>query len=161
MCKNSINIEDTKRKLGKLFGMAKSCGLSPMWTHYWEEGKNGPEIAATTCILLDEDFEPVSKGTTLRGTDNPAKVAGRYWSLRRAYDMAIGVAFRPEEFMPVPRTTRSLLSGSTVFKDKYVAKAVPKSLVTWRLTEVEESRIEAKKERLRPQANTQTQTQIA
>jgi hypothetical protein len=159
MCRDFIeDLKETKRKLSNLFQLAKDRGLSPMWTHYWVTDKKGQKvIGATTCVLLDENFEPFAKGTTIRGkTDIPAKVTGRYWALKRAYDEAVGVTPRAEDIIPVPKNLRPLLEGSTVFLGTRVAKGVPPVRVTLRLTPVEESRIETKRARLRRNVNTQT-----
>lgn len=77
----------TNKKIDTLFTMAKERGFSPMWSHYYRTNKKGQKVlAATSCVLLNEDLNPVSRGISVVSVrDNGAKAFGRLLSLKRAF----------------------------------------------------------------------------
>jgi hypothetical protein len=80
-------LDKTKKQIETLFTMAKDRGLSPMWSHYYRTNKKGFRVlGATSCILLNADLKPVSRGVSVVSVrDNGAKAYGRLLSLKRAF----------------------------------------------------------------------------
>jgi len=84
--------EEKRAELEKLIQEVKGVGLSPMFTHYYEDMAEDffqdeieNRLAATTCILLDENGTAISKGLALVSVlDNGSKLAGRLLALQRA-----------------------------------------------------------------------------
>jgi hypothetical protein len=58
-----------------------------MWSHYYRTNKRGQKVlAATSCVLLNENLKPVSRGIAVVSLkDNGAKAYGRLLSLKRAF----------------------------------------------------------------------------
>lgn len=83
-------MDKTTKQIDTLFTKAKERGYTPMWTHYYRTRKCGENecktLAATTCILLNSDLKPVSRGIAVVSVrDNGAKAYGRSLSLKRAF----------------------------------------------------------------------------
>lgn len=94
----------TEKQIDTLFTMAKERGLAPMWTHYYRKRIDGKKeyktLAATTCILLDSDLKPVSRGISVVSVkDNGAKAFGRLLSLKRAFKVVASDKVTPAELL--------------------------------------------------------------
>lgn len=87
--------EDKKAELENLIQSVKAIGLRPMFTHYYEDlefdwfhgecEESQERLAATSCVLLDENGTAVAKGIALISfDDNGSKLEGRLLSLGRA-----------------------------------------------------------------------------
>lgn len=151
-------MKSTKQQIDTLFGMAKERGLSPMWTHFYRETElkradpttgevvteTVKSLAATACILLDAELNPVSRGLSLVSLkDNGDKAYGRLLSLKRAYNAAASEGDIAEETLRPPDgyPVESLSSyGKALVKASRRAQEL--------MTDVEDDRIKEKKKRI-------------
>ena len=99
--------EENRANLSKLRDQIIEQGFTPLFCHYHISYKNkrvnlimGERLVATTCVLVDEHNNPISKGVALTSPrDNPNKLEGRGLAL----DRAIEAATRQDTYYPVSR----------------------------------------------------------
>jgi hypothetical protein len=144
------NYEDTmkttKKKIETLFGLAKERGWSPMWTHYYRRDKMDNKIlAATSCILMNANFEPVSRGfCAVYFKANGDKAYGRMESLSRAFKAVVDGKYKtPVEWLNT-RRIEGIGADMSPTKSVFPAAGFEWTLCDTHLTGVESDRIQAR-----------------
>jgi hypothetical protein len=85
-------MDQHKWKAKQLVARAKMMGLTPMFTHmhrmyFSEEGPPHKILGGTTCVLFNENMEPVGRGNSIVSKkDRPIRAVGRCVSLHRALE---------------------------------------------------------------------------
>lgn len=140
-------MRSSKKQIDTLFTMSKERGLSPMWTHYYRTNKKGERIlAATTCVLLDKDCNPVSRGiSVVSKRDNGEKAYGRCLSIKRAYSAAMTDKVPVFDEEPDQFISTKGIEGFDVFLS---SKALTCKTDDNELTDLEVDRIEKKRGKL-------------
>lgn len=82
-------INKDKDRTRNLVNRVKCMGLTPMFTHmhriYPTDTGLNKILGGTTCVLFNENMEPVGRGNCIVSKkDRPIRAVGRYISLRRA-----------------------------------------------------------------------------
>lgn len=132
-------MERATKQIDTLFEKARERGLRPMWTHYYRVHKGEKVLGATTCILLDNSGRVMSRGAAVVSLkDVPSKVVGRALSLKRAF--AAAASETNYDCSTVP-------TKGVVGLPRHISKSM-KTPLDFSLTEIELSRVEARRKKL-------------
>ena len=134
-----------------------------MWTHYYRRDKlNNRILAATSCVLVNADSQPVSRGfCSVYFYANGEKAFGRLESLSRAFKAAMD---SPEK-EPVGWLNTRKLEGIDTPKSpsKSVFIAAGRGWTIWEnhLTHIEQDRIQTKADRMKARKVAEPKTMFA
>ena len=153
-------MKNTKKQLATLFELARMRNWSPMWTHYYRRDRLGNRVlSATSCVLVNANAEPVSRGfCSVYFYANGEKAYGRMESLSRAFKAAVD---SPEkEGVYWLKTSRLEGVGYSESPSKSVFPAASRGWTSCEnfLTLVEQDRIAARVKRVKERGNLETVT---